>query len=144
MKEYKYKINGNSYNVSVGDIVDNIAEVMVNGMPYKVELEKKQAPVTVVNAPRPSAVPRTASGEKVISKPAVAGSAKQVTAPLPGTILSIKAKVGDKVKAADTVMENEAMKMENSIHAGSDGKIASINVNSGDSVLEGTVLFTLE
>lgn len=144
MKEYKYKINGNSYNVSVGDIVDNIAEVMVNGMPYKVELEKKQAPVTVVNAPRPSAVPRTASGEKVISKPAVAGSAKQVTAPLPGTILSINAKVGDMVKAADTVMVLEAMKMENSIHAGSDGKIASVNVNSGDSVLEGTVLFTLE
>ena len=42
MKEYKYKINGNNYNVSVGDIVDNIAEVMVNGMPYKVELENKQ------------------------------------------------------------------------------------------------------
>ena len=48
MKEYKYKINGNNYNVSVGDIVDNIAEVMVNGMPYKVELENKQTSVNVV------------------------------------------------------------------------------------------------
>lgn len=144
MKEYKYKINGNNYNVSIGDIVDNIAEVMVNGMPYKVELENKQSSVTVVSAPRPSAVPRTSTGQKIVSKPATAGSAKQVTAPLPGTILSINAKVGDAVKAADTVMVLEAMKMENSIHAGFDGKIAAINVNAGDSVLEGTVLFTVE
>ena len=69
MKEYKYKINGNNYNVSVGDIVDNIAEVMVNGMPYKVELENKQTSVNVVSAPRPSAVPRTSTGEKIVSKP---------------------------------------------------------------------------
>ncbi len=144
MKEYKYKINGNNYNVSVGDIVDNIAEVMVNGMPYKVELENKQTSVNVVSAPRPSAVPRTPTGEKIVSKPQAAGASKQVTAPLPGTILSISAKAGDIVKAADTVMILEAMKMENSIHAGFDGKIASINVNAGDSVLEGTVLFTIE
>ncbi len=36
------------------------------------------------------------------------------------------------------------MKMENAIHAGRDGRVASINVNSGDSVLEGAVLLTLE
>ena len=68
MKEYKYKINGNNYNVSVGDIVDNIAEVMVNGMPYKVELENKQTSVNVVSAPRPSAVPRTSTGEKTAGR----------------------------------------------------------------------------
>ena len=38
MKEYKYKINGNNYNVSVGDLDDNKVEVLVNGVPYKVEL----------------------------------------------------------------------------------------------------------
>ena len=38
----------------------------------------------------------------------------------------------------------EAMKMENAIHAGRDGKVASINVNAGDSVLEGAALITLE
>ena len=40
MKEYKYKINGNSYKVTIGDIEDNIAHVEVNGTPYKVEMEK--------------------------------------------------------------------------------------------------------
>ncbi len=143
MKEYKYKINGNTYNVAIGDIVDNIADVLVNGTPYKVELEKNK-PVSVVNAPRPSAAPRTASGEKVVAKAAVQTSGYKVTAPLPGTILSVNCKVGDTVSAADTVIVLEAMKMENAIHAGRDGKIASINVASGDSVLEGAVLVTLE
>ncbi len=144
MKEYKYKINGNTYKVAIGDIDNNIAQVEVNGTPYKVELEKKQAPVTIVNAPRPSAAPRTQGGGKVISKPAVESKGYTVKAPLPGTILGIRVKVGDVVKAADTVLILEAMKMENSIHAGRDGKVAAINVNVGDAVLEGNDLVVIE
>ncbi len=145
MKEYKYKINGNNYTVSVGDIEDNIAQVEVNGVPYKVELDRAKATTVKVATPRPSAAPRTASGEKVIAanKPAAAG-AGSVVAPLPGVVISIPVKVGDTVAAADTVVLLEAMKMENSIRAGRDGKVASINVNPGDSVLEGNVLITLE
>ena len=144
MKEYKYKINGNSYTVAIGDIEDNIAQVEVNGTPYKVELEKKAAPVKVASAPRPAAAPRTAKGEKVVAKPAVAAGPGAVKAPLPGVVMSIPVKLGDVVKAADTVLVLEAMKMENAIHAGRDGKIAAISVAPGDSVLEGTVLLTIE
>ena len=143
MKEYKYKINGNTYKVAVGDIDNGIAQVEVNGTPYKVELEKKES-VKVVSAPRPSAAPRTESGAKVVSKPAPAAGGAAVKAPLPGVVLSIPVKVGDLVKAADTVVVLEAMKMENAIHAGRDGKVAAINVNAGDSVLEGAALITLE
>ena len=144
MKEYKYKINGNTYKVAVGDIDNGIAQVEVNGTPYKVELEKKES-VKVVSAPRPSAAPRTQGGEKVIAKPAtVAAGGHQVKAPLPGVVVSIAAKVGDMVKASDTVVVLEAMKMENAIHAGRDGKVVAINVNPGDSVLEGAALITLE
>lgn len=143
MKEYKYKINGNTYKVAVGDIDDNIAQVEVNGVPYKVELEK--APAVKVAAVRPSAAPRTASGEKVIAKPApTAAGGAPVKAPLPGTVLAVNVKVGDTVKAADTVVLLEAMKMENAIHAGRDGRVAAVNVAQGDSVLEGAVLITLE
>ena len=137
MKEYKYKINGNIYKVGIGDIENGIAEVEVNGTPYKVELERKAAPAIKVAAPRPAAAPRTATGEKVIAKPAVAAAGgTAVKAPLPVT-------VGQQVSAADTVLTLEAMKMENSIKAGVDGKIASINVAKGDSVLEGAVLITI-
>ena len=80
MKEYKYKINGNTYKVAVGDIDNNVAQVEVNGIPYKVELDSAKKPVTVVSAPRPSAAPRTESGAKVIAKPATGAAGHQVKA----------------------------------------------------------------
>lgn len=142
MKEYKYKINGNVYKVGVGDIENGIAHIEVNGTPYNVELEQKEVSVKVVTAPRTSAPQK--SVEQVISKPPVTSSGSyQVNAPLPGVVLSIPVKVGDIVKASDTVVILEAMKMENAIHAGHDGTVVSINTNQGDSVLEGSVLITL-
>ena len=54
MKEYRYKINGNLYKVTVGDIEDNNVRVEVNGTPYTVELEKQ-------NKPKIKPVVRTAS-----------------------------------------------------------------------------------
>ena len=145
MKEYKYKINGNTYKVSVGDIDNNVAQVEVNGIPYKVELDNDKKPVTVVNAPRPSAAPRTETGAKVINTPAAtATGGYQVKAPLPGTVLSISVKVGDSVKASDTVAILEAMKMENAIHAGRDGVVEAINANPGDALLEGAPIINLK
>ena len=145
MKEYKYKINGTTYNVAVGDVEDNIARVEVNGVAYRVEMEAtKAATVKSVQAPRPAAAPRTSSGEKVIAKPAPTGTADAVKAPLPGVVLSIPVKVGDTVKASDTVLVLEAMKMENAIHAGRDGVVKQILVSAGDSVLEGNPLIIIE
>lgn len=146
MKEYKYKINGTDYKVGVGDIDHDVVTVEVNGTPYKVEIEHKSpAPVKVTNAPKASAAPRTAGGEKIIAKPAtVPTGGYAIKAPLPGVVLSIPVSVGDTVKASDTVAVLEAMKMENAIRAGRDGKIASICVKDGESVLENTVIVTLE
>lgn len=143
MKEYKYKINGNSYKVAIGDIDNNVAQVEVNGIPYKVELDDTKKPVKIVNAPRPSAAPRTETGAKVIAKPAASATGAVVKAPLPGTVLSVAVKVGDTVKASDTVVVLEAMKMENAIHAGRDGVVSAISVNAGDAVLEGAPLISI-
>ena len=144
MKEYKLKINGNPYTVVIGDIEDNIVKTQVNGVEYTAELPAtKAAAIKTVQTPRPSAAPRTATGEKVIAKPAHTGSGNQVKAPLPGVVLSIPVKVGQAVKAADTVLLLEAMKMENAIHAGADGTVKEILVSAGDSVLEGTPLITI-
>ena len=142
MKIYKYKINGNDYKVAVGDIENNIAQIEVNGVPYKVELEEKKAPT--VKSVRPVAAPRTESGQKIISKPVVPTTASTIKSPLPGVIVDIKVKVGDTLKSDDVVVILEAMKMENDIHAGKSGVVKAINVNKGDSVLEGTDLVTIE
>ena len=146
MKEYKYKINGNLYNVVIGDIEDNIAHVEVNGTHYTVEMEKKPkaapAPKPVVRpAAKPAAAPAAAAP---VAKPAAGGGKSGVKSPLPGVILDIKVKEGDEVKKGQTVIILEAMKMENSINADKDGKVTAINVSKGESVLEGTDLVIIE
>ena len=138
MKEYKYKINGNSYKVTIGDIEDNIAHVEVNGTHYKVEMEKQ-----------PKATPKPAVVRPMPNSPAVKPAAPStgksgVKSPLPGVILDIKVNVGDTVKRGQTIIILEAMKMENNINADKDGKVTAINVNKGDSVLEGNDLVIIE
>ena len=141
MKEYKYKINGNLYNVVIGDIEDNMAHVEVNGTHYNVEMEKKpKAAPAVKPVARPAAKPAAAAAAP--AKPAAAKSG--VKSPLPGVILDIKCNVGDTVKKGQTIIILEAMKMENSINADRDGKITAINVSKGESVLEGTDLVIIE
>ena len=145
MKEYKYKINGNLYNVVIGDIEENIAHVEVNGTHYTVEMEKKPkaapAPKPVA---RPTAKPAAAPAAAPAAKPAAGGAKSGVKSPLPGVILDIKVNVGDAVKKGQTIIILEAMKMENSINADKDGKVAAINVSKGESVLEGTDLVIIE
>ena len=138
MKEYKYTINGNVYNVVIGDIEDNIAHVEVNGTHYNVEMEKKVKKTVPVARPRPAA---TSACVKPVKPAASKGGIKS---PLPGVILDIKVKEGDEVKKGQTLIILEAMKMENSINADRDGKIASIKVSKGESVLEGTDLIIIE
>ncbi|MCP3893428.1 MULTISPECIES: biotin/lipoyl-containing protein [Bacteroides] len=142
MKQYKYKINGNLYNVTVNDIEDNLARVEVNGTPYNVELDKPvQAAKTVV---RPAAAPKTPAGAPVVARPAASSSKSGVKSPLPGVILDIKVKEGDAVKKGQVILILEAMKMENNINADKDGVVSAIKVNKGDSVLEGTDLIIIE
>ena len=145
MKEYKLKINGNDYNVTIVDIEDTIAEVEVNGIPFKVEIDKplkKQAPV--VQRPVASSVQNTVSRPTASVKPPVtSGVETSITSPLPGVILEVSVKEGDIVKKGQKLMVLEAMKMENVIEASTDGKIISTKVNKGDSVLEGATLIII-
>jgi len=57
-----------------------------------------------------------------------------VTTAMPGTIVAVKAKVGDKVKAGDGVLVIEAMKMENEIQASTTGTVVAVHVTKGDTV----------
>ena len=142
MKSFKYTINGNVYKVHINSVMDDIAEVEVNGTPYSVKMEKP-AKKQMVTLKRPVQAPTTASGAPVVSRPATSGAAGAVKSPLPGVILSVDCKVGDTVKRRQKILVLEAMKMENNINADRDGKIVEIKVNKGDSVLEGADLVVI-
>ena len=144
MKEYKYKINGEEYIVTINEVTETAAQVEVNGTAYNVEWEKPAAPkpVVVAKPAAPAAKPAAAPVAAPAAAASVAGYA--IKTPLPGVIIDIKVNVGDAVVKGQTVAILEAMKMENNINTDRDGKVASIAVAKGDTVADGAVLITLE
>ena len=67
-----------------------------------------------------------------------------LVAPIPGMIIEYKKKVGDQVKAGDTIVVLEAMKMFNNLDAQCDGVIRNIDHKAGDSVAKGAILCYIE
>ena len=139
MKEYKFKINGNDYNVAINSVEGGLADVTVNGASYKVELESAPAaPVAAGAATAPVAAPAAAP-----VAPKAAGEGTAVVSPLPGVIIEVSVKEGQAVKKGQKVAVIEAMKMENEIPALADGTVTSIKVSKGDSILEGDTIVTI-
>lgn len=118
MKNYTITVNGNVYNVTVEEGTTAGAAPVVSAA--------KAAP----EAPKAAA-------------PAGAAGSVEVTASVPGKICKIEANVGAAVKAGDTVLVLEAMKMEIPVVAPQDGTVATINVAVGDAVESGDVLATM-
>ena len=141
MKEYKYTIDGKEYNVAIGDIVDNVATVTVNGEEYKVEMEPEQEPEKKkVVLGQPAAE----KNQDEATPAANVNTNNAVKAPLPGVITDIKVNVGDQVKKGDVVIVLEAMKMANNLEAESDGTVTAICVKMGENVLEDAPLVVIE
>lgn len=81
---------------------------------------------------------------KDIEDSSLHGSGNSIKSPMPGVVIKIVAKVGQKVKKGDVLIVVEAMKMENSLIAPRDGIIEAINVKTGEQVDGSTSLITLE
>jgi biotin carboxyl carrier protein len=143
MKEYKYKIDGNNYEVAINEVNDTTAKVTVNGVEYTVEWEKPVEEKPVVKVQPVVAKPAQAAPAPAVA-PAAAVKGNAIKTPLPGVIIDVKVNVGDTVKKGDTVVVLEAMKMENNINADRDGKVTAIQVAKGDTVADGAVLVVLE
>lgn len=145
MKEYKFKINGNDYNVAINSTNGNLADVTVNGVSYQVEMENAlpAAPVQAAPAAAPVAAPQAAPVQAAAPAAKPAGEGKPVTSPLPGVIIEVSVKEGETVAAGQKVAVLEAMKMENEIQADRAGVVTKINVSKGDSVLEGAAIVTI-
>ena len=140
MKTYKFKINGNDYEVMVNSVEGNTADVTVNGTGYKVEMENAPAaPAAPAAAPKsePAAAPAPVAAAPAAPAAKAAGEGQTVTSPLPGVIIEVSVKEGQAVKAGQKVAVIEAMKMENRIQAPADGTVTAVLVGKGDSVLEG-------
>ena len=65
-------------------------------------------------------------------------------APMPGSIVSLRKKSGDRVKKGDIVLVLEAMKMENPLSSPIDGVIKEVRCSGGDQVPKDSVLCVID
>jgi len=153
MKDYSLKINGQEYDVQIDDVNESstLAHVLVNGVPYEVEIEGGKASAS--SKPQVAPAPKSANSAMIMPStatpsPRIAAatpsSGYTVKCPLPGTVLSLKVNVGDTVSAGQTLLILEAMKMENNIDAERGGVVKSILVQQGATVMEGDNLIVIE
>lgn len=148
MKQYKYKVNGAQYDVTIDSIRNNVAKVEVNGIPFEVVMQgstltEEALPTIDTTAVPVTPTPAPATAAAPTATPSGAGDGTPVKAPLPGVVTKILVQVGQAVKKGDVVLVLEAMKMENNITAECDGTVSGIAVAQGASVLEGNVLLTI-
>jgi biotin carboxyl carrier protein len=138
-------IDGKTYEVDIEDVNSRPVIAIVEGERYEVWPEEEQqagqvesAPMPLISVPEPSAAPPVAAQ-------GVQGTGGNViSSPLPGVIVAVLVKPGDKVTRGQELCTLEAMKMKNAIRSSREAVIAAVEINVGDQVNHGQVLMTFE
>lgn len=130
--EFKIDVHGETYDVAITGVGDSGSGkrkfyISLDGMPEEVVFQPLNEYANEGGAKRKKA---TEPGD--------------VTAAMPGNIIDVLVKQGDKVKAGDAVLITEAMKMETEINAGIDGEVIAVHVEKGDRVTPGEVLIEIK
>jgi len=99
----------------------------LNGQPRSVNVNDRSLESTIIH--RPKADP---------------GDAKQIAAPMPGLVVGVAVKIGDPVRRGQKLMTLEAMKMETTLYAEQDGRVAEVLVKPGTPVEAGELVARME
>lgn len=130
IKAYRVNVNGKVYEVEVEEITAG-GQQTVAAAPAPAPVAPKPASVALAPAPTPAPAPKAAATGEIVE------------APMPGTIVDIKVKVGDTVKEGDLVAVIEAMKMETDLFSTKSGVVTAVNAGKGASVNTGDAIITL-
>ncbi len=130
--EFTIDVHGEIYEVAITGVGD-----AGNGK-RKLYLSLDGMPEEAIFEPR-----NQYTGEAGGSKRKKATQAGHITTAMPGNIVDVLVKTGDRVKAGQGVLVTEAMKMENEIPADIDGVVSAIHVQKGDRVTPGEVLIEI-
>ncbi len=128
-------------------------KVTLNGKTYEVEVEHGKAvlldeyealaPAPAVSPAPVQTVPAPAENNTPAPAPVSLASGETVSAPMPGNIIRVDVKEGDKVTSGQVLVILEAMKMENEIVAPKDGTVAQIITSKGAVVETGSPLVVI-
>ena len=135
IKQYKITVNGKLYDVSVEEVGEILGGVHAS-----------KTISTFVNTD--NANTNNNNNEKQISNKSqdsipIDENAISIKAPMPGTILSFNVSVGDTVSEGQVLAILEAMKMENELVSPASGKVKSIHVEKGSSVVENQIILQI-
>jgi len=137
------KIQNNTYEVKIGDLNARPIQACVDGETFEVWPEEIVHP-----SPMQGSAPETnpAVNQVNIESPVeqVVNISREISAPIPGVIIEIAVKSGDRVAYGQELCVLEAMKMKNSIRANRDGIIQEILVSNGDQVKHGQILIRFQ
>jgi len=141
----KVRVGPRWYRVEIDDINTDPVKVKVNGKEFEIILHDKpevQSQMAYVEQPmedsRDSETDRNEKPNGISSKPL-----KLVESPMPGTVLSISVEIGDYVSPGDDVCLLESMKMRQVLRSDIGGKVGSILVVPGESILDGAPILGL-
>jgi glutaconyl-CoA/methylmalonyl-CoA decarboxylase subunit gamma len=136
--KYKITVNNQTYEVEIEDINERPVIAFVDGDRFEVmpdygdQAEAAKEADEIKN--------KTAKKSFNLNQPSVSYSSHLAlsgdtqTAPLPGTVIEVFVKAGEKVEAGQIILIIEAMKMKNSIRSVYSGTISEVLVNAGQSV----------
>ena len=151
MRSYRITADGKTYHIEIDDPNASPVRVQVDGKPFEVYVERQggDAEATVTRGIRrvrsrelppvsPARIPKRAPLSHI--REDEAAEIDTLTAPMPGTILSIAVRQGDRVQQGQEICVLEAMKMKNSIKSPREGIIAEVAVSVGAMVAYGDPL----
>jgi glutaconyl-CoA/methylmalonyl-CoA decarboxylase subunit gamma len=136
--KYKVNISDRAYEVEIEDIHARPIIAYVDGQKFEVHPDNGSKTEVRMEATESKPVFVTTSPGAQI------GSENELTAPLPGTIISVFIKAGDEIEAGKVALVIEAMKMKNSIRTTRGGKVAEVLVSPGQTVAHKQVLVRFE
>lgn len=141
-KRYTLRIEDETYQVEIEDLNSRPIRVSVDGEIFEILPEESALPEST--PARETLPPQKVAPSGPRPAPVSAQMLKAVQAPIPGVIISVKAKVGDEVKVGQELCILEAMKMNNIIRASRTGKLAAVFVSAGQSVKHHETLMEFE
>ena len=134
MKKYRITVNGKTYEVGVEECKGD-AQAAVQPA---VSVSRIEVPAAVPMA----AMPKAAAAPQKASPARPAGSG-DVTAPMPGTVISVAVSEGQQVKEGQLLVIFETMKMENELLAPCSGTVKKVCVSKGAVLGTGMLLVSI-
>jgi acetyl/propionyl-CoA carboxylase alpha subunit len=168
--DFQWKCDAQSFFIRIGNMLPSMMEIDIDGQSYRAKnIFREEAYIRFtldgasteawVSEARADQVWVSMRGNNVlvhredvlvegpvmeVSAAGQGGDLYRITSPMPGKVVKVKASQGDEVNPGQVLLIVEAMKMENSLMAATEGVVKEINVKAGDKVDASKVLVLLE